>query len=279
MGADSLLRRAVKAALYPMLNERTYSCVEGIAKAVDISTGQWYEPELDLVPLAVRPGDEVLDIGANYGYYTYHLSRAVGPTGRVYAFEPVPFTHRTLRFVTKLLGLRNVTIVQKGCADTAGRVTFTIPVQSNGAMSAGLAHIGVRSEGRPVAQYRTWNRTRQIDCDVVRVDEYLPNLTNLSLIKCDIEGAELLAFRGAARVIESHHACVICEVNPWYLEGFGLRLEELVAFFHDRGYRMYRYTPEKTLAEVTSLANVVDDNYVFIHDDRLAPFAALLPVP
>lgn len=99
MAANSLLRRAVKASLHPVMNESTYSDVQGIAKAVDIRRGTWYEPELDLIAFAVRPGDEVLDLGANYGFYTYHLSRAVGAQGHVYAFEPVPFTNRTLALV------------------------------------------------------------------------------------------------------------------------------------------------------------------------------------
>lgn len=277
MGADSRLRRAVKTMLYPLLNDSVYSYVQGVAKAVDIRRGKWSEPELDLVAMAVSPGDDVLDIGANYGLYTQYLSHAVGPSGRVFAFEPVPFTSRTLVLVSRLLGLRNVTVVPKGCSDVTGVVTFRIPIQKSGAPSAGLACSGARSDDRPGAETQVrWDRTKDVQCDLVALDEFLPPLNNLSLIKCDIEGAELLAFRGAARTIETHRPSVICEINPWYIEGFGLRLEDLLAFFHQRGYQLYRYTPERTLLVVTSTADIVEDNYVFIHPDRLAPFAALV---
>jgi hypothetical protein len=221
----------MKSALAPVLNERTYSYLQAVSKAIDIRKGSGAEPELDLIPFAVHPGDTVLDLGANYGYYTYPLSRAVGTSGRVYAFEPVPFTYATLALVTRLLGLRNVVLVQKGCSDAAGVVEFRVPVQ------------------------------------------------NLSLIKCDIEGAELLAFRGAARTIERHRPSVICEINPWFLDGFGLRLEDLIAFFVDRGYQLYRYTREKTLVPVASPASIVEDNYVFLHRDRLAAFGTLIQQP
>jgi FkbM family methyltransferase len=277
MSANSVLRRAVKSALHPVLNDRVYVYVQGIAKALDIRQGKWSEPELDLIAAAVQPGDDVLDLGANYGLYTYHLSRAVGAAGRVYAFEPLPFTHRTLAFVVRLLGLRNVTIVPKGCSDVAGTVTFQLPMQASGAPSAGQAYIGTRNDHRPGAESQVrWNQTTPVDCDVVALDQYLPRLRRLSLIKSDIEGAELLAFRGAARMIETHSPCVICEINPWFLDGFGLRLEDLIGFFSDRGYRMYSYTAEKRLRQVSALSDVVEDNYVFIHSKHMEPFAPLM---
>jgi FkbM family methyltransferase len=278
MGANSLLRRGVKATLRPLLNDTTYSCLQGIAQAYDIRRRKWYEPEVDLVAVAVQPGDQVLDLGANYGLYTYHLSRAVGDGGRVYAFEPLPFTNRTLALVVRLLGLRNVTIVPKGCSNAPGTVTFRLPIQASGAPGAGQAHIAARNDDRPGSETQVrWNRTANVECEVVALDEYLSGeLSRVSLIKADIEGAELLAFRGAARIIEQHRPSVICEINPWFLDGFNLRLEDLVGFFSDRGYCLYRYTPDKRLVTISSLDEVVEDNYVFIHSERLAAFAPLL---
>jgi FkbM family methyltransferase len=277
MGANSLLRRAIKATLHPILNEHTYGYLQGVAKAIDIRRGNWSEPELDLIPFAVRQGDQVLDLGANFGFYTYHLSRAVGPTGRVYAFEPVPFTYRTLVLVSRLLGLRNATLVQKGCSDAPGPVTFNVPIQSSGAPGAGQAYIGTRQDDRAGADRQVrWVRTIPVQCDVVALDQFLPPLTRLSLIKCDIEGAELLAFRGAARLIETHLPPVICEINPWFLDGFGLKVEDLIGFFTSRGYQLYSYTWAKRLVPVGALSDIVEDNYVFLHSDRLAPFVSLL---
>lgn len=267
----------MKAAMRPLLNDQTYSYLQSVAKVMDIRNGTWYEPEVDLIRYAVQPGDVALDLGANFGIYTYHLSKAVGTSGRVYAFEPIPFTSRTLSLVVRLLGLRNVTLVSKGCSDQAGSVEFTLPLQSSGAPSAGQAYIAKRNDDRPGSETQVrWSRTRRVTCEVVALDEFLPALKNVSLIKCDIEGAELLAFRGAVRMIETHRPSVICEINPWFLEGFGLRLEDLVGFFTDRGYRLYRYTAEKTLVEVMSVSDIVEDNYVFLHAGRLAQFSDLL---
>src|SRR5439155_20225707 len=49
-----------------------------------------YEPRVaSVVKQEVRPGQTVLDVGANLGYYTLLFARAVGVSGRLYALEPV----------------------------------------------------------------------------------------------------------------------------------------------------------------------------------------------
>jgi FkbM family methyltransferase len=276
MGANSLVRRTLKTLLRPVLNDTSYTYVQGVSKAVDILRGTWSEPELDLIGLAVRDGEVALDIGANYGLYTHHLSKAVGARGRVFAFEPVPFTNRTLTLISRLLGFRNVTIVAKGCSDETGTIAFRVPLQSSGAPMAGLASIGVRNDDRPGAETQVrWQRTTEVTCEVVALDQFMPPLENLSLIKCDIEGAELLAFRGAAQLIETHHPSVICEINPWYIGGFGAAVEDLLAFFERRGYALYRYSESGRLTPVPP-AEVVEDNYVFIHPQRRDRFAAVM---
>ena len=54
------------------------------------------EPDLKLVQHLVKPGDTVLDVGANFGVYTRVLSQLVGPAGRVISVEPVPQTFSIL---------------------------------------------------------------------------------------------------------------------------------------------------------------------------------------
>jgi FkbM family methyltransferase len=277
MGANSAARRLVKKALYPVLNEHTYRYFQALAKAWDIRNGKWSEPELELLPRAVRTGETALDVGANYGLYSYHLSRIGGV--RVYAFEPVPFTFQTLSVVARLLRFRGVELVSKGCSDRGGEITFTVPVQASGAVASGQAYMGGRDDEREGREGQVrWAATRDVTAEVVALDEFLPRVERLSLVKCDIEGAELLAFRGAARMIGEHLPTVICEINPWFLEGFGIALEELLGFFSERDYKLYHYRSEEGRGRLREVApeDVVEDNYVFIHPSRLERFAALV---
>ena len=279
MGANSSIRRLVKKALYPVIDEREYRYMQAMAMAWDIRLGRWSEPELDLIPYAARPGDTVLDLGANYGMYSYHLSRAVRPTGRVFAFEPVPFTAATLSLVSRLLRFRNVELIAKGCSDSTGIVTFKVPVQDLGMFSAGLAYIGQRNDDRVGKETQVrWRGTCDVSCEIIAIDEFLPELNNLSFIKCDVEGSELFAFRGAVQTIDRNRPTVLCEINPWYLEGFGVTISELTRFFFDRRYQLYHYGQVRGRNRLYPLAvaDIVEDNYVFVHPDRIQVFAPLL---
>jgi FkbM family methyltransferase len=276
MPANSLPRRVAKKLLTPVLGERSYSVLQAIAMAWDIRSGSWSEPELEIIPHAVREGDTVLDIGANYGLYAHHLWPAVGRTGKVYCFEPIPFTARTFRLVGRLLGFKNVELVDKGCSEKTGRIAFELPLLETGRISAGLVHRAGRNDDRPGREvHARFSKTRRIECDVVSIDEFLPELSNLSLVKCDIEGADLFALRGARKTLEKHRPTVICEITPWFLEGFGLEIADLVGFFEELGYRLYKYEDGKLIPTATE--DVVEDNWVFVHPSRRDRLAKLLP--
>ena len=73
--------------------------------AKDIYTDEWaIKNELGIfwIESILKPGDIAIDVGANYGLYTYKLSNAVGDNRFVYAFEPIPYTFRTLQKIIKL---------------------------------------------------------------------------------------------------------------------------------------------------------------------------------
>jgi FkbM family methyltransferase len=278
VGANSLPRRIVKRLASPLLREDRYSYLQTAAMAWDIWRGGWREPELDLLPSMAKPGDTVLDIGANYGLYAYHFSRAVGPSGRVYSFEPVPFTVATLRRVARVLRLGNVEIVPRGCSDQAGPVTFQVPLAATGTISAGLAYIGTRKDDHPgFEQQVRWKQTREVAAELVVLDDYLPPLADVSCLKIDIEGAEVLAFRGADKLIDQHVPTIICEINHWYLEGFGFSVKDLVDPLLAKGYELFFYDDARKRLRPTPVSEVVEDNYVLLHPKRRARLAHLLP--
>jgi FkbM family methyltransferase len=199
----------------------------------------------------------------------------VGETGRVLAFEPLPGTSATLRLEVRMLRLGNVEVFPVGCAEETGRKRFEVPVQSSGALATGQAYIASRRDDHPGKETQVrWSETRSAVCDVVRLDEILPAGGNVSFIKCDIEGAELFAFRGAAGIISRNLPTILCEINPWFLEGFGIDPASLTGFFFEKGYELYRYAEGRL--SVHSPAELVEDNYLFVHPDRRERFSTLV---
>ena len=80
----------------------------------------------------LRPGMVVADVGANIGYYTWLAASAIGPTGRVLAFEPGPYAFDRLQRVVRENGVRAVECVNVALSDRAGRGTLYVPHNSVG---------------------------------------------------------------------------------------------------------------------------------------------------
>ena len=149
MSNNSLPRKIIKKLLVPFPKLREY--LQTIAMAKDIYSDEWAvnnEPEIFWIKSILDSGDVAIDVGANYGLYTYNLSKAVGNKGFVYAFEPVPYTFRTLERIIKIFQLKNVKLINKGCSNNNGKIKFSIPLQKNGTICAGLAFIDMDKELR-----------------------------------------------------------------------------------------------------------------------------------
>lgn len=265
MSANSLPRRIVKRVAAPLLNEATYSFLQAAAMGWDIRRGTWFEPEIDFALRVVNYGDTVIDIGANFGLWAHHLSRAVGAKGRVHSFEPIPFTARTFRVLSHALRFAsNTTLHEVGCGEKNETVVFKVPVMNTGAISAGLVHMG-RNDDRPGREvFARFPTTKDVPCRVVRIDDHLPNLQRLRMIKCDIEGADLFALRGARRTIETHKPVLVVEITPWFLEGFGTKVEDVTGFLRELGYRAYRFRDGSLTPTLDD--DIVEANWVFLHD-------------
>jgi len=144
---------------------------------------------------SLRPGDTVWDIGANVSYYSLVASAAVGPRGRMFAFEPLPDNLDYLGFHVKTNKAGNVTVVPKVLGRTAGRAHF----------ACGRS----RSQGR-VAE------AGEFEVELIGGDEEIAagRLHAPDVIKMDIEGGELDAIPGMRGALERARAVFIATHGP-----------------------------------------------------------------
>ena len=89
----------------------------------------------------MKPGDTVLDIGANIGHYTARLSNLVGANGRVIAFEPIPETFELLACNVARLAIQNVTLINAAACDSTTEVGMAVPGFESGLSNYYMAHI------------------------------------------------------------------------------------------------------------------------------------------
>lgn len=59
----------------------------GLCLGKDLDRGQWQQPNRVMADLSIKTGSTVADVGCGAGYFTFRLSRAVGPAGKVYAVD------------------------------------------------------------------------------------------------------------------------------------------------------------------------------------------------
>jgi FkbM family methyltransferase len=177
------------------------------------------EPEFALLGQFVRPGDSVIDVGANVGHYTVRLSQLVGPQGRVIAFEPVPATFEVLATNVHAAGCENVTLFNTAASALTRMVSMTVPRFPDGLANYYQASIGTAVPGQSAIQ------ALAIPIDALGIPH------RISLIKIDAEGHELDVLKGLRQTLASHRPKVILEASGQasmdFLSGLDFRFTRL----------------------------------------------------
>lgn len=175
------------------------------------------EPEYHHLSEWVKSGDRVIDVGANIGQYTRKLSQLVGPTGRVFAFEPVPETFEILASNMASLPSQNVTLFNAAASDRAGIVGMAMPPDASGMPNIYQAAITADASSFAVFGFP--------------LDAIKPQV-KVSLVKIDAEGHEHSVLLGMREIMERDHPLLIVECPT----------AETAALLAGFGYRSARYT-------------------------------------
>ncbi|MCS7078308.1 MAG: FkbM family methyltransferase [Bacteroidia bacterium] len=276
---NSPIRRFVKPILFKLFGKRLYKHFQYLAKLKDIKERLVEEPEIELLPHFIHAQDETLDIGANYAYYTERMANLC-KQGKVYAFEPIPFTASVAQKIIKKLKLDNVVFFQKGVGNKTETMQFTVPKLNFGAISAGQAHIATRNnEMIKNSTYHISDEYETFNCQVVEIDTFLlPKLKNLTFVKIDIEGAEYFALQGMKQTLLTFKPVILIEIVPLFLNSFNVNIQEFQSFIEkDLNYLIFEYNkPVQKLEKVTGRALEKDKNYILIHPDKLSPLSHLI---
>lgn len=172
----------------------------------------WYEHDMRVFRQHIRPGDSVVDIGANLGFVTTMLAELVGVAGRVYAFEPADSPYRKLEMTLRANGLSQVRTYKAGC----GRETRTETLHKISPSSGNSSILGDGS-GEQIT--------------VVPLDS-VQDLQNqpIQFLKIDTEGYEPEVLMGAERLISSNRPVIWTELGGGYLESTMRAIELLKAY-------------------------------------------------
>ena len=183
--------------------------LEGFRLLLDLQTEKdyWlgtYEPELqEAIRREVRPGMVAYDIGANIGYVSLLLARAVGPQGRVFAFEALPANLERIRANLALNPQAAVSPIGMAVIDGDRPVEFL--THASGAMGKAAG-----SAGRIGEAYGAAIQVSGISLDIFIYAHLNPVP---QVVKIDIEGGEVLALPGMRRLLREGRPLVFLELH------------------------------------------------------------------
>jgi len=161
------------------------------------------EPAVQKVmQMLVRPGATVYDIGANVGFLSVIAARLAGPSGRVFAFEPLLANFNQIQHNARLNGFDNLTAIHLAVGDHDGTSVFiTSKNPTWGKLSEVAGSIAEESGTVEVV-------VRRLDTVVSEQSLALP-----ALIKIDVEGAEAQVFDGALETIRKAQPILMIELH------------------------------------------------------------------
>jgi FkbM family methyltransferase len=174
-----------------------------------------------LAMVAREEGGTFVDVGANTGYFSF-VWLAQQQRNRAVAFEPVP---------------RNIKLLQHNVAKNGFQDRIGIHSEAAGS-SSGL----LRFDAGPVEQtgwggFADAASSSDLTVPVVTLDQALANTADITVLKIDIQGAELWALRGAQQILRTRRVRhVWWEENKARMKKLGIGTSEVQDFMRDVGY-------------------------------------------
>ena len=181
---------------------------------------EFSQGEVDLFAKLIRPGQVVIDAGANIGAHTVFFCRAVGPKGVVHAFEPQRVIFQTLCANLALNSLQNGHAHHAALGDAPGSIVVDVPDYSQPNNFGGMP-LGAFSQGERVP--------------LVTIDSL--ELAACHFMKIDVEGMEQSVIRGATETLRRHRPVLYVENDREE------HARALVAQLEALGYRLYWHLP------------------------------------
>lgn len=190
------------------------------------ATGNNEVPVQSALAKYLRPGAVFYDVGANVGFFTTIGARLVGANGRVYAFEPVPENAAYVRINVRLNHFRNVEVIEKAVSAASGRGDFWQADYSGG---------GALTSTPPPRDVRG-----TIPVEVVSLDQavFSGTYAHPSLVKIDVEGAELPVLQGMSRLLRESRPIVLCELDDETADGLSRKSQAAGAYLEECGYHV-----------------------------------------
>ena len=217
-----------------------------------ILDGVWEEWTAAVLRRLLRPGMIAIEVGANVGYFTLLMSRAVARSGRVFAFECDPELAAFARDNIEINGLHQIAQVQQiAVSDRVGRTTFYRADRHRGCGSL-IADL----EQLP---HNATDQRVPLDVETTTIDEFVQRSgVQPDLLKIDAEGVEAAILRGGEKLLRSQRPfAIVLEFFPRFFRAAGADPAELLSQLQQRGFTLHAIDERRRRIEPTDATQLL----------------------
>jgi len=171
---------------------------KGVEKPLFLD-GTYKAGTLDIMKKCLRKGDIFIDVGANMGLMSIFASKVLDNNGIVYSFEPEPETFMILKKNIEINLIKNIRIYNIGLGEKKSKsYIYTNPYAGRGSAS--------------LVKTLSQNDSKRYEVYIETLDNFIleHNVTDVKMLKIDVEGWELQVLKGAKYLLQSEWAPIIC---------------------------------------------------------------------
>ena len=219
VGRDITLRRGVGKGL--KFNSGDYN--------PDTALGTYEVPIQEAMQKHLKSGDVFYDIGANIGFFTTIGASLVSQSGQVYSFEPVPQNASALKHNIQINSFSNVDIVDKAVSKESGKGELLLGDYS------GSHTLSTTDQSSRPKKYQS-----KISVEIVSIDNLIDQqaIKPPSVVKIDVEGAELDVIEGMCETIQKFKPVLIYEIDDRKEDGLLLQEKEINKLINSFDYKI-----------------------------------------
>jgi FkbM family methyltransferase len=223
--------------------------------------GYWEQWITNVFLSLIKPGMNVLDIGANVGFYSLLAAEKIGAQGSLTCFEANPDMSDIVFQNLQINGFGSPSHVDdKAVYSENIRLTFNIYEKFLGSSSlwADLEHVVANRDS-----------IKKLTVEGVTLDSFFPAGTRIDFIKIDAEGAEPFILKGAKRVLQDNpDVIIIMEFSPPIIAN---AYESVEIFYNELrliGFRIFRIEHDSSISEM-SLADAISTHHCDVVMQRI----------
>lgn len=200
-------------------------------------TGTWQPEIIETLSFLIKPGDKVLHLGGNIGFDDVFIAKLMDQKGELIVFEPNPRSYECLKQNLKLNNIENfVKAFPVGSWSEEKQLAMHFIESNVGACAVFSDH--------------HWLRPNYFMAQLVKLDDFLPNLENLDVLFMDIEGAELHSLKGMENILKKSPNCkILMEWSPSMITSLGSDIDFFINQMNSLGmsfFKIQKSTHNKT---------------------------------